>query len=429
MKIQFIVLLIGLTLFGCGNASSEKSETTLSLNEFIYFTMKDAYLWYDKIPNVDYASYTDPQTLVDDLSYKTFDKWSYIVKLDKKSTSSLNVNQYEGYGFGLIWNNENDKIILRINYVYEYSPAYRANLSRGYRIISVNDLYVAENPSDEQKKAINDEFSKGSSLSLLIWDSTNTERRVTLEKGIVTKDYIIYTKLFEKGSKKIAYMVYNEFDTYSDKDLSGDFKFFKEKNIDELIIDLRYNPGGSVSLSHKIANLIAGYNNEGKIYQKMVYNDRRLQNRINLYLKKEQNSIDLKRVIFITSNQSASASEALINGLKPLMEVKIFGGKTHGKPVGMNGIFYGDYLFFPITFKGYNSKNVGEYYNGLEADKEAKDDARYAFGDESSDECLKNALYYAENGAFRESVFQDKKSAPQNEPYQYQGYNKYLNSF
>jgi len=137
MKHNLLMLFIIIIIFSCGNGVSTKDDATLSLNEFIYFTMKDSYLWYENIPEIDYKSYTDPQKLVEDLSYKTLDKWSNIIKLEKKS-SELEENQYYGYGFGLIWNKEDNNQVLRVNIVYENSPAYKEGLRRGQKIKKIN---------------------------------------------------------------------------------------------------------------------------------------------------------------------------------------------------------------------------------------------------------------------------------------------------
>ncbi|HOV15476.1 MAG TPA: S41 family peptidase, partial [Spirochaetota bacterium] len=246
---------------------------------------------------------------------------------------------------------------------------------------------------------------------------------------IVTQNMVLYKNIFFIGSKIVAYMVYNEFSQASENEIFDTFNYFKENYVNELIIDLRYNPGGSVDISHKLVNLFAGYNNSGRVYLKMVYNDRRLNNYSKLYIKKEGDSLNLKRVFFITTEQSASASEAIINGVKPYMDVKLIGVKTHGKPVGMNAHIYENYLFFPITFKLYNGDGVGEYFEGLPVDKEAKDDVRYDFGDES-DDCLKNALNYIENGAFNQNLSRSNDiNIKQNLAFEYKGYNRYLNSF
>ena len=428
MKKLIVFLIISITLSSCDNIPKEK--TNLSLNEFIYFTMKDNYLWYDKIPSLNYNNYSTPEALIDALMYKKIDKWSYIVKIDTKSTN-LSENQYFGYGYGFIWSNENNKDVLRVNFVFDNSPAYNGGLRRGQKIIKINNYTIPENPTDDEKNLVYDEMDKGDSISFVIVDITNNQKNISLSKGTVTQNIVLYKNIYYKGDKRIGYLVYYQFTDFSETELIDTFGYFKDNGVNEIIIDLRYNGGGSVDVCSKFANLLAGYNFYGKIFEKMVSNDRRLQNTINIFLKKETNSINLKRIFFITTNQSASASEALINGLKPFMSVKLIGGKTHGKPVGMAGQLYKDYLFFPITFRGYNANDEGDFFDGIPVDKEAADDVKISFGDES-DDCLKQALYYIENSSFSPNLIQRdiySNKIIQNKPFEYKNYNKFLNSF
>ena len=110
-------------------------------------------------------------------------------------------------------------------------------------------------------------------------------------------------------------------------------------------------------------------------------------------------STGLRRVIFITTEMSASASESLINSLRPFIEVIIIGQATHGKYVGMSGFSYNDYVFYPIMFKGYNAEGYGDFVDGLPADCIVEDNLDFQLGD-VNEPCLKEALYYIENNRF-----------------------------
>jgi hypothetical protein len=105
------------------------------------------------------------------------------------------------------------------------------------------------------------------------------------------------------------------------------------------------------------------------------------------------NNLGIKRVFFITSPETASASEALINSLEAIMEVKLIGSKTHGKPFGFFAIPIGDNYIFPIAFKNVNADGYGDYYDGLPVDIKVEDDLTHDFGD-AEESCLKTVLHF-----------------------------------
>jgi hypothetical protein len=111
-------------------------------------------------------------------------------------------------------------------------------------------------------------------------------------------------------------------------------------------------------------------------------------------------SLSLPRIVVITTRLTASASEAVMNGLDPHLNIISVGDTTNGKPVGMNGWTCGNkYFFWPITFKLVNSSNEGDYFDGIAPNKIATDDITHDFIDRN-EECLKEAILYLETGSF-----------------------------
>ena len=143
---------------------------------------------------------------------------------------------------------------------------------------------------------------------------------------------------------------------------------------------------------------IAGYNNENAIQMKLKFNDNYTHENTNYTFEKDTNSLNLSRVVFITSEYSASASETVINGLKPYMNVKLIGSSTHGKPVGMVGRSLNDYIYWLINFSVYNTNDEGDFYNGIEVDCSIYDRVEGSRTD-INEELLKEALYYIDNGS------------------------------
>ncbi|HOE99808.1 MAG TPA: S41 family peptidase [Spirochaetota bacterium] len=374
-----------------------------SEREFIYKKMKTVYFWKDKTPNVDIDLYNSNQSLLDDLIYKEYDKWSFILTLGEYEQYYQN-NEYVGYGILFKWADQ-AKTDYRIGYVMDDSPAKDAGLSRGDKILKINDKsmdYILQNNLWE---SVSDEIYNGTSINFQVYSVVDdVARDVSMTKRVINIKSVHMSKIIDINNKKIGYIVYNEFNasqydnTYS-SELAKVFEYFKNNNVNELVVDLRYNGGGRVDVCHYFANLISGAGMSGETFIKMKYNDDCADNNLTLNFKHNVYSLNMTRVFFITTDNTASASEALINGLKPHIEVKIIGGKTHGKPVGMNGFQFENIVFYPITFEIINSRGEGRYFNGITPDVEVEDDLTKQFGD-VSEKCLKEAIYYINNGAF-----------------------------
>ncbi|HPV57934.1 MAG TPA: S41 family peptidase, partial [Tenuifilaceae bacterium] len=123
----------------------------------------------------------------------------------------------------------------------------------------------------------------------------------------------------------------------------------------------------------------------GNIYTKSYHNDKLSRENSYITFNTENNSLQLNKVTFITTQGSASASELLINGLKPFLDVTLVGEKTHGKPVGMYTFTFNDpsidWAFVPICFTMRNANNEGDYYDGIPVNINAADDITLPFGD------------------------------------------------
>ncbi len=165
------------------------------------------------------------------------------------------------------------------------------------------------------------------------------------------------------------------------------FKDFKNKNVTDLILDLRYNGGGHTMSANLIATCIAGTASQGKVFSSLRYNDERmakLNNKRedelfayssypNLGTSLSAGSLNLPRVYCLVGNGTASASELVINSLEGIdLDVILIGEKTTGKNVGMEYEEYtvrnNTYRVVPITFQSYNAKGFGEYEKGFEPD-------------------------------------------------------------
>ncbi len=243
-----------------------------------------------------------------------------------------------------------------------------------------------------------------------------------------------YEVILDKiNNKKVGYLVYSGFEYTYDDELLEVFRQFKTEGVDELVLDFRYNSGGHVISSLIIGTAVAGADNQGKTYLKTTYNKSRTETAGiyqignatvpgSEYTPIEtalSNSLDkVKRVFVLGKDNTASASELVINGLRGLdIPVYLIGQTTNGKNTGMEGRIKTNgqykYVFSPITFYSENAKGFKDFGSGFKPDVEI-DEFAYKisnFGD-YNESLLGVALEWIETGS-KPSSFRSTRSAVQ----------------
>ena len=396
-KIYFII--VSFIFIGCGADSStynlnrdiENNKTDCSQkeqNRVIYDKMKDSYLWYRYVPDIDYNSYSSIENLLNDLKYREYDKWSYITSTDKYN-NFYEKGVYEGYGFSI----ENYHNRIFISYVYKNSPADRAGLKRGTEILEINNKSISYIYDKQLWETV---LKKNNETQLKILNN-NIEKIVKIKKSSIKISSIFFDKIIYLDNKKIGYFVLNRFIEPTRFELKALFDKFKKEEIDELILDMRYNGGGRLSIANYLASLIGGENTEEMIFQTLEYNDKHENLNNNLIFSKEKNSLNLDRVFVISTKKTCSASESLINGLKPYMSVNLIGSKTCGKPMGTRGVDFCDKHFSPIEFKTANVDGYSDYFEGIEPRCHVEDDIMHPLGD-TNESMLKESIFFIKYG-------------------------------
>lgn len=227
-------------------------------------------------------------------------------------------------------------------------------------------------------------------------------------KGVNQGSTVSFDSVYVLKNQKIGYAIYDQFD--NNADIRSLAVRMKNAKIDEMILDLRYNPGGYVSTCNELASFFVPTEHLGKLYQQQYYNriitkekaEKYHNNGIDsVYLKSgswyEQWGLNLKRLVVLSTQNTASSSEALVVGLRPYMNVILIGTQTCGKDVGSYTIVDNNckYLLQPITFKYYNSKMESTPEEGLIPDIIVEDDKKIKRGN-INESLLKAALKYIE---------------------------------
>lgn len=441
MKISILFIFSGfLFLSACQNEYHEPCDQT-SINRKAYLYMKEWYLWYEHLPQINVADYESLGDLITAIKYsegeKVVDRFSYSVKKVDHD------NYYAGkrYGMGTSWKRDDDNRLF-VSMVYPESPAGTAGLKRGQEILEINGYTVAqldENKLYNKEHRDDDGFiektdwdnvydaeKKGEAVDIKVLENGTEEIDTTVYLDDYTMNSVLKTTVVDNEGVKTGYLHLKAFITPSEGELDESFAFFKEEEISELVVDLRYNGGGLVRISQQLINLIAGPTVEGEKIIKIIYNSKHQESNSNYLGKVLDNSLNLKKVAFITTSGTASASEMVINSLAPFVEVSVIGDTTYGKPVGMNALDICDQTIVPITFKNANAVDFGDYYFGIPATCQSGDDFKHDFGD-VDELSMKEALYYLKNGKCTETLKHRSFESPLLEtliPFELKGMNR-----
>lgn len=386
-RLRLILLLIisGLALVSC-----EKDEQKINVNKEVYNLMKDWYYWYDQLPTVDPNSYPDPVELVKAIRVNPPDRWSYVTtrqELDAYYKQAA----YVGFGFGSAFTADNRLII---TFVFKTSPLYAAGIGRGWQIVTID----GQIPTPDNYSSLIGPSEVGISKTFMFKSPTDVYVQQTFTKAQIEMNTVLLDTIYEVNSKKVGYFVLKGFVEKTETELQAVFQKFKAAGVNELICDLRYNGGGLVRTSRLLGSLIYSVpDSTSFVFGKYVHNNKHSNDNSLINFKNEINALSLQRAVFITTSSTASASELVINALKPYMTVALVGSKTHGKPVGMYTWEFKDpsidWIIVPVCFTIRNANNQGDYYDGMPVDVAANDDVFTPFG-VTTESSLNAALGY-----------------------------------
>jgi C-terminal processing protease CtpA/Prc len=374
--------VLGSSLSACSRASQTDFDCSPEGRKaFIASIMTDFYLWYDRVPAVDYQAADSPEALLEQMTYRELDHWSGIQQQAQRS-EFFDQGRFQGFGYTL---GEDPDGGLRISWVHEGSAAGRAGLDRGALIIGVNGRDVADLSSGELGAELGREV-----VVHRIQELDGTIHDVELRQGDVDITSVKGTTVLDSAHGKVGYLMFTTFVRPGEDELRAAFTSFREQGVKQLVIDLRYNGGGLLSTAALLGSLIdADASGQPLIVE--TYNDQHPNlNRRRLMFNTPE-ALAVPRIVFLTTGRTASASEQVINGLRPYLRVDVVGSRTLGKPVGADSWSHCGYAISPITFHSLNVEGEGDYFQGIEPVCQAPDDLLHRLGDPEETQ-LKAAL-------------------------------------
>jgi C-terminal peptidase prc len=368
------------------------SCTTTGKNLFVRDVLSDIYLWYTQIPDYNPAAFPSPEAYLDAVRFRPLDSGFSYITSRAANDAFYDDSQYVGFGFST--RVAGDEV--RVLQVFPDSPASEAGLSRGARILAIDGRPV---PELIASGAIDGAFGPpdaGVASTIVFATPAGEQRDARMTKRAVTIPTVSLTHVYEFGGRRIGYIFFRNFVRPSNDALDAAFAELTAANVEDLVLDLRYNGGGLVSVARHLASLIGGGRTGGPVFAVYDHNDRNAFRNETLRFE-ETEAAGFERLIAITTPASASASELVINALRPFIPVVVIGDRTYGKPVGQYQVNFCDKMLAPVAFSLRNANGEGDFYDGFTPECPAPDDADREIGD-PAEASLHEALTYAVTG-------------------------------
>lgn len=377
--------------------------------KFIRSYLDEKYLWYREIPTVDATLYTDVVKYFKALLVTTpdanglpKDQFSFAIATADADSLSTGVN----VGYGIEWARDSQNR-LRVAQIMPGSPAAEAGMARGGFMAGVISYNVNSWYPNTAGAFVQFNYSD---------TPTGAQRVIYLNARTVQDEPVpLVTTVTSAGGKKAGYIAFSAHSQGAQDKLITATKSLQTSGVNELVLDLRYNSGGYLYIASTLGAMIAGTQSDGKVFEALRFNDKRSAEAAdNIYrfsskVEYAESSLypvgytlprlNLKRVYVLTSADTCSASESVINSLRGVdVEVVLIGKSTCGKPYGFTRKNNCALSYYPIEFQGTNNKGFGDYSAGFAPTCTSTDDLEHALGN-TQEGMLKSALYHLDSGS------------------------------
>jgi C-terminal processing protease CtpA/Prc len=390
----FVLIISGAVPLPAAAQGLPASCSTTGKNLYVRDVMNDLYLWYSQVPNVDPTSFDSPEAYLDAVRYRPLDSTFSYITSRAANDAFYSDSQFIGFGLSTMLND----LEMRVLQVFPDSPASEAGLSRGDRIVEIGRRLVTALIASGEIGSAFGPTEIGVELDIAFVDGGGSRHESHMVKRLVTIPTVSLTRVYNMGGRRVGYLFFRNFVQPSYAALDDAFAELAAARVDELVVDLRYNGGGLVDVAQHMASYIGGVRTVGQVFAEFFHNDRNAFRNHILRFESKPVRLTLDRLIVVTTKASASASELVINALRPFMPVVVIGGTTYGKPVGQYGITFCDKLLAPVSFALRNADGHGDFFDGFAPDCAAPDDADRQLGD-PEEGSLKEALTFAVTGA------------------------------
>ena len=386
-----------------GTPAPTASQCSLSARQdFALAQLQEWYLFPTLLDtSINKAAYTDLQDYIDALvapaRAQSRDRYfTYITSIEEEN-AFYEQGASAGFGIRLSYDLVNRRVF--VLEAFESAPGYAAGIDRGTEILAIGtqgstlqsvDSLLAGGSSSAITSALGPSTA-GTTRVLRVRDPNGAERVVTVSKADFAIDPVsdrYGAKIINDNGKLVGYINLRTFIDTANQDLIAAFDQFRQQGVTELIIDLRYNGGGLVSVAYTLGDLM-GLNRQGQVLEYLTFRESKSAENETYLFNPRAESVAPTRIAFIGTEGTASASELVINAMQPYLgsNMALIGRNTYGKPVGQIAIDLPacDDRLRLVAFQGENASRQGGYYTGLASTIPntcaAEDDTQYQLGD------------------------------------------------
>ena len=397
IKRIMLILLSVMILAGCKkeDPTAQAPESTQNINQFIKDVMSDIYLWYKQLPKIDIRYEFDSKAYFKKLLYKE-DKWSFITD-DVQSLENSFQGKEKSFGWSLAFGQfkGSENVFALVEFVYPNTPAENAGFKRGDMIYKINNAAITVDNYTDLLYSDNINCTSGNYINQDSIINTKTTQMTSEELQL---DPVLFPKIIEESGHKIGYFLYAQFIGEYDSSLDTVIQHFKDAGVQDVVVDLRYNPGGTTVAAQYLCSSLgpASAVDNDNVLVSFQWNDKYQQhwqqngvmNQLELrFLNTVPTKMGLQKIYFLTGHGTASASELTITGLEPYMDVTTVGDTTFGKYTASITLkpedYYDDENYYkdfanwgiqPIILRYKNSLGVTDFVNGFAPDIPVDDD-------------------------------------------------------
>jgi carboxyl-terminal processing protease len=382
----FYLMLIIIVVQSC-KKENVTSDNLPANKQWILDSMRVYYYWNETLPKK--PSENNSATAFFGSLLNSADRFSYLEDPDEVKTEYSSFGYY-GFDYALLTNTTAPgALIAEVTLVVPGSAADKAGLKRGDFFTAVNDIAINSTTSNNIQHILKQGNNIKLQLAMLNDGAFINAGTLSLSALYFTEQPVYLTKTFSSAGKKTGYVFYDAFNGVFDRNMLDSLSKLGAAGISNLIIDLRYNPGGDVSSASKIAGVLTtteatqtfviyqanknGGRSNRSFQQTMLENDYQPQS----FAEIKSRRISLEKVIVLTTSATASSAELLINALKPYTSVIQIGQTTLGKDMASFAIAderkptMVNLVLHPLVFKLYNANGNGDYNGGLPPDYQA----------------------------------------------------------
>ncbi|WP_025007096.1 S41 family peptidase [Marinilabilia salmonicolor] len=365
------------------NEEEEENESSidgdvLMINNFIKENMEIYYFWNEELPDIDQEKEEDSEEYFYKLLKDPEDRWSFITDDYPALVKYFSgIEKSTGYSLQLMYlNSTSNQVIAVIEYVHPDTPAEEAGLKRGDIIIKIDGQLINDENYSDLLARTSFEITLG---EIVGGNTSDLEPTIPIQAMEINLNPIVKTNIIDTLGHKIGYLAYTSFVFDYNDDLEAVIQEFKQAGVTDMVLDLRYNGGGSVATAELLGSMLVPTGNAGNVFIETVYNTV-VTNSLNqdpdlpddFFLRKfteHESNLNLDKLYVFTTESTASASEMIIYGLEPYMDVVQIGTQTHGKYYGSITLYdeeeKHDWAIQPIVLRSINAEDNIDYTQGL----------------------------------------------------------------